>query len=148
MVDRILECVGYTCVRGSSTHGAARALIRMVRTVRAGNDIGITPDGPVGPRYVAQPGAVFLASRSGCPIVAMGFASKWFIQFRSWDKFKLPLPCSAGAITYSEPLHVPAKLEADGVERWRQRMQDALMAVTRRAETMVGLPPEPDPPQA
>ena len=145
LIARILERVGYTCIRGSTTHGAARVLIRMVRVVRDGNDIGITPDGPLGPRYVAQPGAVYLASRSACPIVAMGFATRWFIQFNSWDKFKLSIPCSPGAITYSDPLHVPAELADGDVELWRQRMQDALMAVTRRAEAMVGLPPEDDP---
>ena len=145
LIARILERIGYTCIRGSTTHGAARALIRMVRTVRAGNDIGITPDGPLGPRYVAQPGAVYLASRSGCPIVAMGFATRWFIQFNSWDKFKIPLPCSLGAITYSAPLHVPSPLRESDVEVWRQRMQEALMSATRRAEALCGLPPEEDP---
>ena len=142
LIARVLERIGYTCIRGSTTHGGARALIRMVRTVRAGNDIGITPDGPLGPRYVAQPGAVYLASRSGCPIIAMGFATRWFWQFRSWDKFKLPKPCSPGAITYSAPIHVPAPLPDGDVEGWRRRMQDALMDVTRRAEAMCGLPPE------
>lgn len=146
LIARILQRIGYRCIRGSTTHGAARALIRMVKVVRGGHDIGVTPDGPLGPRYVAQPGAVFLAAKSGCPIVAMGFATRWFWQFRSWDRFKLPKPCSPGAIVYGKPIHVPAKLAEADVEAFRTRMQDSLMAVTRRAEASVGLPPEPDPP--
>ncbi|MBL7223667.1 MAG: lysophospholipid acyltransferase family protein [Candidatus Brocadiae bacterium] len=148
LIARILQRIGYTTIRGSTTHNARRALVNMLRAVKADNDIGITPDGPLGPRYVAQPGAVYLASRTRCPIVAMGFATRWFIQFRSWDKFRVPLPCSPGAITYKGPLHVPAELSEDDVEVWRQRMQDALMDATRLAESMVGLPPEPDVPQA
>lgn len=145
LIARVLERIGYTCIRGSTTHGAARALIRMVKAVREGHDIGVTPDGPLGPRYVAQPGVVFLAAKSGCPIVAMGFASRWFWQFSSWDKFKLPKPCSHGAIVYGQPIHVPEKLADADVEGWRQRVQDSLMAATRRAESLCGLPPEPDP---
>ena len=147
LIARMLERIGYTTIRGSTTHGGARALIRMVKIVRGGHDIGITPDGPRGPRYKAKPGAVYLASRCGCPVVAMGFASRWFLQFRSWDRFKLALPCSRAAIGYGEPIHVPSDIKGEAeVEVWRQRVEDSLMAVTRQCEAAVGLPPEEETP--
>jgi len=144
IIARMLEGIGYTCVRGSSTRGGIKALLRLVKVAREGHDIGVTPDGPQGPRYVAQPGVVYLAQKSGCPIVAMGFATSRFWQFRSWDKFKLPKPWSRAAICYGEPIHVPARLSDGEVELWRQRVEASLMAVTRRCEAAVGLPPEDD----
>lgn len=147
IIARILQRIGYTCVRGSTTRGGRRALIRLVKLVRDGHDIGVTPDGPRGPRYVAQVGVVYLAQKTGCPVVPIGFATTRFWQFRSWDRFKLPKPWSLGEIRYGEPIHVPSKLSESEVEAWRQRLQDGLMAVTRQTEAAVGLPAEDEDPR-
>ena len=143
LIGRVLQNWGYTLLRGSTTHGAARVLIQAIKVMRAGHSLGITPDGPRGPRYVAQPGTVVLAQKSRCPIVPMGFATTWFWRFKSWDRFEFPKPWSRAAIRYGEPIVVPPKLTVEELEHWRQRVQDGLMRVTRDAAAAVGLPPEP-----
>jgi hypothetical protein len=142
LVGRVLQNWGYTLIRGSTTHGAVRALIQVVRAVRAGHSIGITPDGPRGPRYVVQPGVVLLAQKAQCPLVPLGFASSWYVEFNSWDRFQFPLPCARAEIRYGEPILVPAEVAEDEIEVWRKRVEDGLMRVTREAEASVGLPPE------
>lgn len=142
MVARAVRHLGYTPVRGSTTRGGIRALMQLIELLRSGRSFGLTPDGPRGPRCVAQIGAVILSQRSGCPIVPMGFASKWFWEFRSWDRMRIPKPWSRAVICYGEPILVPPKLTSQEAEEWRKRIEDAITAVSRRAEELVGLPPE------
>ncbi|MFP4055915.1 MAG: lysophospholipid acyltransferase family protein [Candidatus Brocadiia bacterium] len=142
LIARVLGRLGYTCVRGSTTHGAARALMRLVKMMREGCDVGITPDGPLGPRYVVQPGVVYLAQKAGAPVVPMGFASSRYWEFRSWDRFRVPKPWSRARLVYGEPIHVPREVSGQEVERWRLRVEQGLKEATRRAEEAVGLDPE------
>lgn len=142
MVARAVRRMGYAPIRGSTTHGGIRALMDLVHMMRDGVGVGITPDGPRGPRCIAQSGVVILSQRSGCPIVPMGFASKWFWQFRSWDRMRIPAPASKAAICYGEAILVPPKLTAAELDAWRKQVEDAITRVSRQAETLVGLPPE------
>ncbi len=142
MVARAVRHLGYMPIRGSTTHGAIRGLVELVRAMRSGRGVGFTPDGPRGPRCVAQVGIVIVSQRSACPIVPMGFASRRFWQFRSWDRMRIPKPFSKAAICYGEAIKVPPKITAEEAEVWRKRVEEAITAVSRRAEEIVGLPPE------
>jgi hypothetical protein len=85
---------GLGTVRGSSSRLGREAAGALVETVRAGHDIGVTPDGPRGPCYDFKPGAVIVARRTGAPVLLIGaeFASAW--RLGSWDRFCLPHPFS------------------------------------------------------
>lgn len=85
---------GVRTVRGSSSRLGREAANALVEMIRAGHDIGITPDGPRGPRYELKPGAVIVARRTRTPILLIGarFSSAW--RLRSWDRFYVPKPFS------------------------------------------------------
>jgi lysophospholipid acyltransferase (LPLAT)-like uncharacterized protein len=85
---------GLRTVRGSSSRLGREAATALVDTLRAGHDIGITPDGPRGPCYEMKPGAIIVARRTRAPMLLIGgeFASAW--RLRSWDRFYLPKPFS------------------------------------------------------
>ena len=85
---------GLRAVRGSSSNFGREAATLLVEMMRAGHDIGITPDGPRGPCYEMKPGAVIVPRRTGAPLLLLGgeFESAW--QLRSWDRFYLPKPFS------------------------------------------------------
>ena len=85
---------GLQAVRGSSSNFGREAATLLVEMMRAGHDIGITPDGPRGPCYEMKPGAVIVPRRTGAPLLLLGgeFESAW--QLRSWDRFYLPKPFS------------------------------------------------------
>jgi lysophospholipid acyltransferase (LPLAT)-like uncharacterized protein len=75
LIHRIVRRFGFDTVRGSTTRGGARALRQMARLGRAGADLAVTPDGPKGPRCVAQAGVVELAKLTGLPIVPLTFSA-------------------------------------------------------------------------
>ena len=75
LIHRIVRRFGFDTIRGSTTRGGARALRQMARLGRAGGDLAVTPDGPRGPRCIAQPGVVELAKLTGLPIIPLTFAA-------------------------------------------------------------------------
>src|SRR5216684_4047420 len=66
---RVIERLGYGTAQGSSTRGGLRGLAVMAQRLEHGLDVAFTIDGPRGPRYIAKPGPVMLARRTGCPIM-------------------------------------------------------------------------------
>jgi lysophospholipid acyltransferase (LPLAT)-like uncharacterized protein len=85
---------GLRTVRGSSSRLGREAATALVETLRAGHDIGVTPDGPRGPCYELKPGVVIVSRRTRAPmlLIGAGFSSAW--RLRSWDRFYLPKPFS------------------------------------------------------
>lgn len=85
---------GLKTVRGSSSRLGREAATALVDTLRAGHDIGLTPDGPRGPCYEFKPGGVIVARRTRTPLLLIGgeFEAAW--PLRSWDRFRIPLPFS------------------------------------------------------
>ena len=77
-IARIIRRFGYDTARGSTSRGGAKALVQMRREMRAGRPVAFTVDGPRGPREVAQPGAVWLASATGNPILPFHIESSSF----------------------------------------------------------------------
>jgi lysophospholipid acyltransferase (LPLAT)-like uncharacterized protein len=86
--------VGMRAVRGSSSRGGREAAAALVGVLRAGHDVGITPDGPRGPCYDFKPGALIVARETGTPMLLLGcaYSSAW--RLGSWDRFYLPRPFS------------------------------------------------------
>jgi hypothetical protein len=116
-----LERFGIRPVRGSSSRGGARALVEMRRAVEDGYCMGITPDGPRGPRYRLNPGVVKLAQITGRAIlpVRIGYSRYW--QLKSWDAFMIPKPFAEVRVRF-DPLHRAAPTtseEAFEMERAR-----------------------------
>ena len=109
----------------------------MLRVGRTGH-LAVTPDGPRGPRRQVQPGVVYLAARTGLPIVPMGFAYRRAWRLPSWDRFVLPCPGSDVVLVTTEPIHVPPDVRKEQLEVYRRRVEDALRRADEAAEKMVG----------
>jgi lysophospholipid acyltransferase (LPLAT)-like uncharacterized protein len=87
--------IGLRTVRGSSNSLGREAAAALVGVLRDGYDVGITPDGPRGPRYEFKPGALIVARRTKTPFLLVGadFESAWRLN-KAWDRFYLPKPFS------------------------------------------------------
>lgn len=105
--------LGYRLIRGSSTRGGRRALRSAIRALREGTPIGVTPDGPRGPRRVVKPGALAAAERGGAVIVPVHADSSPAWRAESWDGFLVPPPFARVRVAYGEPFAVGA----GGIER-------------------------------
>ena len=117
IIARILADFGFRLVRGSSSRGAARALIAVDRELEAGYDVGITPDGPRGPRHSVAPGALLAAHRAGVRILPLAAKASAFWQLGSWDRFMIPKPFARVTIAYGDPVAVDAPSSREAGER-------------------------------
>ena len=124
---RTLDEDGLTGVaqRGST------AIRELVRCLRRGHDVGITPDGSRGPRYEIKPGLVLLAQLSGRRILPISFeyANAW--RTRSWDRFFIPKPFSQVTFVVGEPFEVKRTGTPEEFETERQRCEQAILAIVR-----------------
>lgn len=137
LMARAAERLGYRPVRGSSSRGGREGLRDLESLLDSGHSVALTPDGPRGPRHRAQMGAVVLASRSGKPILPLSAAARSAWTLRSWDRFQIPRPGTRAVIAFGEPLAVP---EAEDLEPWRRRLEEALVDLERSADREAGSP--------
>jgi hypothetical protein len=98
--------LGYRAVRGSSSRGAARALLGAVRELQSGRAVAFTPDGPRGPRRELKPGVVAAAQRGGGVIVPIHARADRAWRLDSWDRFLIPKPAARITVTYGRPFEV------------------------------------------
>jgi lysophospholipid acyltransferase (LPLAT)-like uncharacterized protein len=109
IVARAAQSLGYGLIRGSTTRGGGRALISIVRELRAGHEIAITPDGPRGPARKFAPGALVAAQRSDAFILPVAVSASRAWRLKSWDRFMIPKPFARVTIAYGPPTKVEAK---------------------------------------
>ncbi len=92
--EAVLKQYGCRVIRGSSNYRGAQSLKELIRAIREGYDIAITPDGSRGPVYEAKPGFMMLAKRCNCPVFLMSFDALSCWRLKSWDRFIIPKPFS------------------------------------------------------
>lgn len=127
----ILECFSVQPVRGSSSRRGPQALLELTSWAERGYDLAITPDGPRGPRYVVQSGAMSLAQLTGLPIVPFGFYAHRKIQLKSWDGFQIPWPFTRCDLIWGKPIYVPREAPDAQREEIRLELEQALKNISR-----------------
>jgi lysophospholipid acyltransferase (LPLAT)-like uncharacterized protein len=129
----IIERFGYGTARGSTSRGGRKALLQLARDMAAGKPAGFTIDGPRGPARVAQAGAVWLAKKTGNPVLPFHLEADRHWTMNSWDRTQIPKPFATVAIAMGEPLEVPAGAGDDVLEVARRELELRLHALETRA---------------
>ena len=136
LITQVIKRLGFGVVRGSTTRGGARALREMTSKIDTGN-LCVTPDGPRGPRRHVHQGLVYIASRTGLPVVGAGLAFKHSWRARSWDRFCVPRPFTTAACVVPAPLTVPPDADRDTLEECRMEVERRMQNAMREAESWV-----------
>jgi lysophospholipid acyltransferase (LPLAT)-like uncharacterized protein len=130
-IARIIQRFGYGTARGSSSRGAQRALLQLVRDVR-NKPVAFTLDGPRGPARVAQPGAVWLSKATGQPVIPFHLEADRYWTMRSWDRTQIPKPRAHVALSFAEPFVVPWSAGGEELAQWNRRLETALSGCEER----------------
>lgn len=133
----VLERLGFRTVHGSSNHGGSEAMRHLLKISKQSH-IAITPDGPRGPRRKVKEGAIYLAAKTGMPIVPFAFAYSKSRRVRSWDELAIPKMFSRGYGLTAPPIHIPRSAAAEDLEIYRQHVEETLHAVSAIARRWAG----------
>jgi lysophospholipid acyltransferase (LPLAT)-like uncharacterized protein len=131
----VLSSFDLRTIRGSAakdgkSKGGAAALIHSIRALKEGNSICITPDGPRGPKYEVQLGAILASSKSGIPVLPLSINYKSCWQMKSWDALQIPKLFSKVDLIIGDPIQFDADLKKDDFENATKTLKDALMKLT------------------
>lgn len=128
IIARIGHALGFRTVRGSTSRGAARALLGACRMVEAGHDLAVTVDGPRGPAGTVAPGSPVIAQRTAAAMVPVAAWASRSWRLNSWDRFMIPKPFARVTIAYDNPIRVvadAAREATDHTERVRAGIERA-----------------------
>ncbi|NNK00187.1 MAG: hypothetical protein HKP58_07215, partial [Desulfatitalea sp.] len=115
------------------------AIVRMIKEMKRGRRCGgVVPDGPQGPRHIVQPGVVYLAQKTGYPIIPVTYSAQRRILLNSWDRFLIPHPGTDCLMIYGRPLQVPAQLDEVRLNQHTKILETELMRITQEADRFYG----------
>lgn len=133
-ISRVVARFGIHPVRGSARRGGPRAFLGMIRALRRGYHLAITPDGPLGPREEVKPGTIELARLGAASIIPVGYAASRGKFLRTWDRFLIPYPFARVVFVCGEPIAVSPKAGPEEMEKARVVLEERLRHVTAQAD--------------
>jgi len=136
-VARLMRRFGYHAARGSTSKGGPRALAQLRREMAEGYPAAFTVDGPRGPACIAQPGAVWLASATGNPIIPFHIEASRFWTVNSWDRHQVPKPGSQLAIAIGRAIEIPPRATEEDIEAGRVGVERALSSLESQTKSML-----------
>src|SRR5688572_6276236 len=136
-IARIIERFGYGTARGSTTRGGIKAMLQLVEDMKVGKPAGFTLDGPRGPARVAQPGAVWLARKTGNPLLPFHLEASSAWTTNSWDRTQIPKPFSTVSLVVGEPMYVAQDALDEQLEAVRIDLERRLRMLEDRAAAML-----------
>jgi lysophospholipid acyltransferase (LPLAT)-like uncharacterized protein len=136
-IARIVEKLGFSAVRGSSSRGGAQALLGLKNHLEKGATVAFTIDGPRGPKYVAKSGPVLLSRTTALPMAAFYVAIHEAWVLKTWDRLVIPKPFSKALVRVSAKMRVPPGADDGQMAEFHRQLQAALERVTGFAEANV-----------
>jgi lysophospholipid acyltransferase (LPLAT)-like uncharacterized protein len=155
IVAHTSQTVGADVIRGSAAKrgqmkGGMEATREVIRQIEGGACVGMTPDGPRGPRMRAKMGPVQIAKMAQVPLLPLAYSTSNRYVFDSWDRFILPLPFGRGALIWADPITPPSPDADDAeMEAVRLKLESELNRISAEADRIAGVEViEPDAPRA
>ncbi len=141
LIARTMEYFGLSIIRGSTDRGGNRVIRQVIRTLKTGRNVAITPDGPRGPRMCINSNIVAIAKMTGAPIIPVTFSAEKARILPSWDRFLLPKPFAKGVILCGEPVYVSRDADEAALVQVKLQLEETLNMMSHDADTQVGIPP-------
>jgi lysophospholipid acyltransferase (LPLAT)-like uncharacterized protein len=136
----VITGLGYEVARGSASRGGARGLIGLRKLMEKGCHVAFAVDGPRGPIHQVKPGAVYLAKKSGAPVVTVAASARPAKVFsRTWDLYLLPWPFGRGAVIMGDAIYFDDDTSDEAMVRDSHILQEELLRLQQRADEMTGL---------
>lgn len=127
ILSELLRREGNLLVRGSSNRDNIKSLKEALRYAKENYTIGIAIDGPKGPIFEPKAGAIFIAQKTGLPIVPVSsYCNRKWIFKNMWDRLEIPKPFSKNIHYVGEPFYLEKGLSIEeGIQRVKEKIHEA-----------------------
>lgn len=130
----IQKFLGIDSIAGSSSRGGREAIFDLIKALKDGSHVAMTPDGPKGPPYQLKEGIMRIAQRSGAAIYPTAFAAERKWNVHSWDRMIFPKPFSRAVFLMGRPIEIPPRARGEELHEYAVKVQEALNDLTRQAD--------------
>jgi lysophospholipid acyltransferase (LPLAT)-like uncharacterized protein len=130
-IAELVKKAGFGVVRGSTSRQGVGAVLQMSEELASGRDVVISPDGPRGPVYQVSPGIIFLAQKTGIPVMPMHLEYSSYWRLKSWDRFFIPRPFSKTRMIFGKLHFVSPTSTDEAFEAERLNLEKVLMALVQ-----------------
>jgi lysophospholipid acyltransferase (LPLAT)-like uncharacterized protein len=138
LISKVIEHFRLGTISGSSSRGGGSAVRTMLQMLEAGDNVGITPDGPRGPmQKIGGSGVVTVAKLSQKPIIPVTFSASRCVRLGSWDRFMVVRPFGRLTFCVGAPVHVPEDADTAGEEALREEVEHTLNRLVEIADGAV-----------
>lgn len=135
LLTAYLNKAGFQIIRGSSRDNGYAALLNLKSKLHQNVSVSFAVDGPIGPQYSIKPGIIYLAKKTGLPIVPIGtaFSNAWIFK-KAWDKFQIPKPFARARLVLGDPFFVPDNMT---IEEALEQLGEKLHVVEQQAYKLI-----------
>lgn len=137
IITRISENLGYSIIRGSIGRNGSKALRNIIKTLRKGDSIAYTVDGPKGPIFKVKSGVIKIAQMSQIPIVPIVPHATWKTEAPTWDRYQIPFWFTKMVSVCGDPIYIPKDITEEQIEEYRLNLENELFRLQKEAENLI-----------
>ena len=134
LLSKTVKHFNIETITGSSSKGGSEAIRNIIKSLKSGISIGMTPDGPRGPRMKVNSAIIKIASLTGHKIVPLSYSVKKKFFLNSWDKFLVALPFGKGCFIWGKPIKVKKNISTNEDLKLSKRLENNLLKLTKKAD--------------
>ena len=134
LISKTVKYFGINSIHGSTSKGGTKAIRNIIESLKSGQSVGITPDGPRGPKMKINSAIIKIASLTGFKILPLSCSVKNKFFLKSWDKFLVALPFGKGCFAWGEPLKIKKKITKEEDLKLSNKLEKILLKLTKEAD--------------
>ena len=134
LLSKTVKYFDIKTIIGSSSKGGSEAIRNIIKSLKSGISIGMTPDGPRGPRMKINSVIIKIASLTGNKIVPLSYSVKKKIFLNSWDKFLVALPFGKGCFIWGKPIKIKKNISTNEDLKLSKKLENNLLKLTKKAD--------------
>lgn len=135
LISKTVKHFGINTIHGSSSKGGIKAIRNIIKSLKLGQSVGITPDGPRGPRMKINSAIIKIASLTGRKILPLSCSVKNKFFLKSWDRFLVALPFGKACFFWGKPIMVKKNLSKKEDVKLSNKLEKTLIKLTKDADS-------------
>ena len=121
IISNAVSHFGIETISGSSRKNMISSLKQIIFQLNQKNVVGITPDGPKGPKEKIKNGLVSLIKKTDAVIVPLTYSARFKITLNTWDNFLMVFPFNKFVAVWGVPFNYNSNCN---FEENKKKLQD------------------------